>query len=1619
MKQTIRKLLTLLLLTCSTGVWAQNVAKIGATEYATLQAAFNVVPGGTITTIDILSDIDEPTTSRGTWSNPKIVLNLHGHSVTIGGMSGLAGLTINGEGGKLTVKDVDGIHSSNNDTPDNELKIDKATVILEQGMQWLPLEIMLKNHADVTVYDRLSLGSANGTHTLVYSIDESSRMELKNCKMNVPYTPSQAYDALVKYVYPDLQASFNYDNWSETKYNLTLRGQWFLELQSLLGANAVVTFYRSKTEPTIDGIGTFTSAGNGTSDNPYKAEAGEYVVMYIDPADGYWMDASLLYGIEVDVVSWGARRRAPGIDRINPVKLLQRGEDTDGNTLYDGTGYYYYQIPSGHNEYKFSTIDGFVTKKFDLSTASASTDGKTLTISNGDGWTTTVAIDENSFTYTGLAQGPVFSATTQTLQVKKGDDNLCVLDPLSKQITLTGNSQTNASATAYNATVGAVANGCFKNSKTVPFTIAQAALTVTADDKTVVYGAAAPTYSLTYSGFVNNETAATAFTTAPTASCTYVAGNSVGTYPITVTSGVAANYTVTYTNGTLTVNRKGVNDDPDSSNGESQVTILFGTVSTPPDYTYDGTAKRPEITVKDDDTVIPTTEYTVSYKNNVDAGTATVVVSNATGGNYVVNGEKNFTIAPKAVTVTVTAANKVYDGNTTATLTATIETGVTGETLTVSGLTGTFADANAGTGKTVTIDASNATVTAGESTKLTNYTVSYPTTTTADITAKAVTATVTAANKVYDGNTTATLTATIETGVTGETLTVSGLTGTFDNANVGTGKTVTIDASNATVTASANTKLSNYTISYPNTTTADITAKGVNDDPDSGSGEDQVTILFGTVSTPPDYTYDGTAKRPEITVKDDDTVIPTTEYTVSYKNNVDAGTATVVVSNATGGNYVVNGEKNFTIAPKAVTVTVTAANKVYDGNTTATLTATIETGVTGETLTVSGLTGTFADANAGTGKTVTIDASNATVTAGANTKLSNYTISYPNTTTADITAKGVNDDPDSGEGESQVTILFGTVSTPPDYTYDGTAKRPEITVKDDDTVIPTTEYTVSYKNNVDAGTATVVVSNATGGNYVVNGEKNFTIAPKAVTVTVTAANKVYDGNTTATLTATIETGVTGETLTVSGLTGTFADANAGTGKTVTIDASNATVTAGANTKTSNYTISYPTTTTADITKADPTLTAPTAKIDLVENDTDQELVNAGSATGGTLEYSLDGKTWSTNIPTGKDAGTYTVYYRVTGDQNHNDIAAAKLEVTIAESSVSVDHKHSGIRVVRNDTKEVIDNDVYLTNTNGQLRIDRIDICETNDLEKLKQVGVSIYIPEELTAPNGTKAKTYGMGSDIIDNKNGLPVTDIYMPETKEMLNVGLHAFRLDAKESTTAFIHVPLHLLDDYALTPGLKAEYEAGKVMTTVKPTTTFWTFSSAVDVVMPNGLSANICKSEGDTEVAFEALTSPTTVVDGVSRLLIKANNGILMMGVPNVSYDLRAWPSEDRPSGMSPIPTDNANSYPDNELVPAIVPTHFEPTQYYILFENNFCVLDPGDDTSVSACKAVLPRTSNLQARTLTIVGGDTTGIMNSEKGIVNSDVWYSLDGRRLSMKPQRAGVYIHNGKQEIIK
>ena len=65
---------------------------------------------------------------------------------------------------------------------------------------------------------------------------------------------------------------------------------------------------------------------------------------------------------------------------------------------------------------------------------------------------------------------------------------------------------------------------------------------------------------------------------------------------------------------------------------------------------------------------------------------------------------------------------------------------------------------------------------------------------------------------------------------------------------------------------------------------------------------------------------------------------------------------------------------------------------------------------------------------------------------------------------------------------------------------------------------------------------------------------------------------------------------------------------------------------------------------------------PAAQTGLFYNGTDQALVTAGTASGGTMQYSLDGTTWSTAVPTGKNVGAYTVQYKVVGDATHTDTA---------------------------------------------------------------------------------------------------------------------------------------------------------------------------------------------------------------------------------------------------------------------------------------------------------------------------------------------------------------------------
>lgn len=112
-----------------------------------------------------------------------------------------------------------------------------------------------------------------------------------------------------------------------------------------------------------------------------------------------------------------------------------------------------------------------------------------------------------------------------------------------------------------------------------------------------------------------------------------------------------------------------------------------------------------------------------------------------------------------------------------------------------------------------------------------------------------------------------------------------------------------------------------------------------------------------------------------------------------------------------------------------------------------------------------------------------------------------------------------------------------------------------------------------------------------------------------------------------------------------------------------------------------------------IAKAAPTYTAPTKKSNLTYNGGSQALVNAGSATGGTMQYKLGSGSWSTSVPSQTNAGSYTVSWKVVGDANHTDVNETSLgSISIAKKAPTFNLSTTSVSFANtekvNATKEV-------------------------------------------------------------------------------------------------------------------------------------------------------------------------------------------------------------------------------------------------------------------------------------------------------------------------------------------
>ena len=166
-----------------------------------------------------------------------------------------------------------------------------------------------------------------------------------------------------------------------------------------------------------------------------------------------------------------------------------------------------------------------------------------------------------------------------------------------------------------------------------------------------------------------------------------------------------------------------------------------------------------------------------------------------------------------------------------------------------------------------------------------------------------------------------------------------------------------------------------------------------------------------------------------------------------------------------------------------------------------------------------------------------------------------------------------------------------------------------------------------------------------------------------------------------------------------------------------------------------------------IARANALVTAPTAKTGLTYNGENQPLVNAGSATGASIEYKLgaDGE-WTQTLPTATNAGEYTVYYKFTAEDNYTvDETESQLTVTIAKAQDGIDFSIEGVEVHCGESVP----ELTATSTSGNT------VTFTYSLDGTNFVSKSVLEESGFAFEDG---KTYYVKASVAESDNYLAAT---------------------------------------------------------------------------------------------------------------------------------------------------------------------------------------------------------------------------------------------------------------------
>ena len=214
--------------------------------------------------------------------------------------------------------------------------------------------------------------------------------------------------------------------------------------------------------------------------------------------------------------------------------------------------------------------------------------------------------------------------------------------------------------------------GNYTGTVTRTYKITPKSVTVTAEDKTKVFGETDPKLTAKVEGTLGNDTVEYKLSRE--------SGEAAGKYEITASGNAEqGNYTVTYVAGTLTITSQSI--DPGTDPEKPNPDYTGAKVNSPKDLVYDGKEHKWSPTVTDKTKTLELgKDYTVEYSTSdfTNVGTIEVVINGK--GNYRGTVKRSYKVTPKEYTVTTDSATKTYSG-TALTAGGKVEGIVSGETV--------------------------------------------------------------------------------------------------------------------------------------------------------------------------------------------------------------------------------------------------------------------------------------------------------------------------------------------------------------------------------------------------------------------------------------------------------------------------------------------------------------------------------------------------------------------------------------------------------------------------------------------------------------------------------------------------------------------------------------------------------------------------------------------------------------------------------------------------------------------------------------------------------------------------------------------------------------------------